>query len=391
MGQAKALNWTAIAALAAVAVASGSGAAWLYFSSLPQAPAQRADAPPAAGAAPAPTVPQPQAAAPARTAAAPAQPAQQHAATPQASAPAPSGPPRPRFDVVRVGLRGTAVVAGRAAPGAEVILYSDGQQELGRSRADARGEWVILPAEALPAGSRELSLRARLNGEELEGADTVVILVPEAPAGPAIASAPGVPPRPTAPQPAGSGTLAVLMPTPGSGAAPRVLQAPAEASLPRPGQPARLALSTVDYGDTGDLRFAGTAPPNATVRVYLGDRHAGDATSDETGRWTLTPARPPAPGRMTLRVDQIATGGGVAARIEQPIENSPPAEGVPHDGRLVVQPGNNLWRIARQAYGQGTRYTVIFAANREQIRDPNRIYPGQVFALPDNAPPTRSN
>jgi len=136
------------------------------------------------------------------------------------------------------------------------------------------------------------------------------------------------------------------------------------------------------------MRFAGTAPPNTTVRVYLGERHAGDATSDESGRWTLTPSRTPPLGRMTLRVDQIAAGGGVAARIEQPVENAPPAADAPHDGRLVVQPGQNLWRIARQTYGQGTRFTVIYAANREQIRDPHRIYPGQVFQLPD--PPASS-
>ena len=82
-------------------------------------------------------------------------------------------------------------------------------------------------------------------------------------------------------------------------------------------------------------------------------------------------------------MDQLAAGGVVAARIEQPIENAPPPEGMPRDGRVVVQPGTNLWRIARQSYGQGTRFTVIYAANREQIRDPNRIYPGQVFALPE--------
>jgi nucleoid-associated protein YgaU len=52
---------------------------------------------------------------------------------------------------------------------------------------------------------------------------------------------------------------------------------------------------------------------------------------------------------------------------------------------VVVQPGESLWRIARHAYGQGIRYTVIFAANHDQIRDPDLIYPGQAFAVPQNA------
>jgi nucleoid-associated protein YgaU len=43
--------------------------------------------------------------------------------------------------------------------------------------------------------------------------------------------------------------------------------------------------------------------------------------------------------------------------------------------------------MARRAYGSGIRYTVIYEANREQIRDPQRIFPGQVFAVPAVAEP----
>ena len=54
-------------------------------------------------------------------------------------------------------------------------------------------------------------------------------------------------------------------------------------------------------------------------------------------------------------------------------------------GSIVVQPGNNLWTIAEQRYGEGLRYTQIFRANSDQIRDPDLIYPGQVFTLPTAA------
>ena len=51
----------------------------------------------------------------------------------------------------------------------------------------------------------------------------------------------------------------------------------------------------------------------------------------------------------------------------------------------VVSRGDSLWRISRASYGTGRRYAVIFGANREQIRNPNRIYPGQIFVLPERA------
>jgi nucleoid-associated protein YgaU len=52
------------------------------------------------------------------------------------------------------------------------------------------------------------------------------------------------------------------------------------------------------------------------------------------------------------------------------------------EGRVVVQPGNNLWQISRGTYGRGAAYTVIYQANKGQIRDPDLIYPGQIFMLP---------
>ena len=51
----------------------------------------------------------------------------------------------------------------------------------------------------------------------------------------------------------------------------------------------------------------------------------------------------------------------------------------------VVTRGDSLWRISRLTYGVGTQYAVVYRANRDQIRDPNRIYPGQVFILPTKA------
>lgn len=51
-------------------------------------------------------------------------------------------------------------------------------------------------------------------------------------------------------------------------------------------------------------------------------------------------------------------------------------------GRAIIRRGDNLWTIARRVYGQGIKYTTIYEANTAQIRDPDWIYPGQVFDLP---------
>ncbi len=57
----------------------------------------------------------------------------------------------------------------------------------------------------------------------------------------------------------------------------------------------------------------------------------------------------------------------------------------PAPAQIIIQPGNNLWKLSRQIYGKGTMFTVIYEANKDQIRKPGLIYPGQVFMTP-NAP-----
>lgn len=361
----------------------------------------------------------------------PAAPAPPDLASPTAEAtrPDPSAPSTsammipPRFDVVRVGARGSAVVAGRAAPGAEVILLADNGRELGRARADRRGEFVILPAEALPPGAMELSLRARLGDQEMAGPDTVVLIVPDT--APQIAEAPRPAPttepsasaqaqaaeRPaqqaqTAPAPAErpaqqaqaapaapadrpaqaqapapTGPLAVLIPGRSEAAAPRLLQVPEPA--PPTGTAPRLGIDSVEYDQSGSMRFAGGATPGARLRLYVDDQHIGEAVADALGRWVFQPESQPSIGRHRLRVDQLSpTDGRVLARAEVPFQREElPAEAFAEQ-RIVVQPGNNLWRIARATYGRGIRFTVIYQANKEQIADPNKIYPGQVFTLP---------
>jgi nucleoid-associated protein YgaU len=343
--------------------------------------------------------------------------ARSEAAPAGASAAAQPAMEPPRFDVVRVGARGSAVIAGRAAPGAEVIVMADNGRELGRARADRRGEFVILPADPLPPGNMELSLVARLGDQEVRGPDTVVLVVPDTAAQMAEAgrasreaaqsqdqqvqspaertsreAAPSQDQQVQSPAPAQpTGPLAVLVPMRPEGTAPRVLQGGEAASPERAAS--RLSIDSVEYDQGGAMIFAGSAQPGAVLRLYINDLHAGDATADMMGRWSLMPETQPAVGRHRLRVDQISPAEGrVLARAEVPFQREELPSELLAQQRIVVQPGHNLWRIARATYGRGARYTVIYQANRDQIADPNRIFPGQVFALPAASPaPEASN
>ena len=333
------------------------------------------------------------------------------APAPTAAGPAPSqpgksvgerqgvkGPVAPSFDIVRVNPRGDTVIAGRAAAGAEVTILSN-DETIGKVTADKRGEWVLVPDKPLPPGSRRLGLSAKLPGKEPVLADTeVVMVVPEK--GKDIAGRPVT--EPSQPlvlmvprQGAAQGPSLVLQAPPSGGrpgtpsaGAPTIFQAPRLAVAPaegaRSGQGAdTLSIDVIDYDTEGRVIISGRARPGARLRIYLDNRPAGTAEADAKGRWRFTPKAPLAPGTYALRVDQVETGGKVIARVEIPFTRAAALASLPGESVIVVQPGNSLWRIARRSYGRGIQYTVIYQANRDQIRDPHLIYPGQVFAVPE--------
>lgn len=306
----------------------------------------------------------------------------------QPSAPAPS------FDVVRVDPQGALVIAGRAASGSEVTVTSNGQV-IGTGTADSNGEWVILPSEPIPSGNHELGLSAKLpDGQAVEADREVMLAVPETGKNVAGETTPTT-----------GGSLAVLVPKDNSGGAvvlqqpqgqqpqvqqPQAQQAPAQIAAAEAGPgiaSGALVLDTVDYDDKGQVIIGGRGTAGATVQVYLDNDLIGATVVDGAGRWRVTPDSSVAPRLHTLRVDQIGADGKVMARVESPFLRATLVE-LPADQAFIVQPGNSLWRIARRSYGAGLRYTVIYEANRTQIRDPDLIYPGQVFAIP---PQTQMN
>ena len=273
----------------------------------------------------------------------------------------------PTFDVVRVNAEGYAVMAGRAHPGSNVEII-DGENVFGSVKTDGRGEWVFVPEHKLEPGERRIGLRMLMQGRDPVLSDHVVILVvPEAGkdlAGRTIS---------------GSGALALKVRRDGAGAS-EVLQKPGET---KDIGDTTLAIDSVDYG-SGGLSISGRADPGSMVQLYIDNRFLGSSETDPTGRWSLTPNTEIAPGNYTLRADQVDHEGSVIARREIPFQRATDAEmrALVAGEFVVVQPGNSLWRLARRAYGDGVRFSTIYAANADQIADANLIFPGQVFRLP---------
>jgi nucleoid-associated protein YgaU len=298
----------------------------------------------------------------------------------------------PTFDVARIEPSGEAVIAGRAAPGATVELLRDGEVH-DRAVADASGQFVIVPPR-LPPGTYDLTLRAKqADGKQATSRQRVTAaLEAKSTDRPVVALI--TPDKPT-----------VVLSQP---AAPKAATG-------------AVVVETVEVERGGKFHVSGQANPGAALRLYLNDSFVTSVTAGADGRFAVTINEGVAPGNYRVRLDEASSSGAVRARAEVPFTapettaslsaqasaSQRPDAAAPQQPQLaaagatvlpdsgptstVVVPkittttvsrGDSLWRLSQQSYGAGTRYAVIYKANKAQIRNPNLIYPGQVFVLP---------
>jgi nucleoid-associated protein YgaU len=198
---------------------------------------------------------------------------------------------------------------------------------------------------------------------------------------------------------------------------------------PEPSGP-RFDVARVD--PDGVAVIAGVSKPGAKVELMRDGETLDSAVADQSGQFVMTPPKLPA-GQYELRLRARAPDGtvthsstgvavalndttppprlaaasknAIAAKPAEP-KAGPKAESKPDPKTLsanaattasstdstsaissaaisrMVARGDSLWAISRRIYGDGSRYDLIFHANRGKINNPDLIYPGQSFVLP---------
>ncbi|MFZ1725170.1 MAG: LysM peptidoglycan-binding domain-containing protein [Albidovulum sp.] len=100
-----------------------------------------------------------------------------------------------------------------------------------------------------------------------------------------------------------------------------------------------------------------------------------------TAKTTPDPAPVPELSAVAISENTPETTQGIALPAE-PSSVALPTQVVTRASIITVQPGFTLWGIASENYGNGFLYVKVYEANKEQIRDPDLIYPGQIFTVP---------
>src|SRR5262245_1730773 len=277
------------------------------------------------------------------------------------------GPKRPvSLDVVDYDDRGEIIFSGRGSPGATVRLYVD-NSPVGDAPVDGKGGWILSGRGRIAPGQHALRVDELGSGAKVQSR----VELPFVRAKPAEVAALDRDGKQTS-------------------ASPETTAEPAKptVSAPPAGQQTAAAPSAPESAPEATPKsdkLAGTGAPPA----------ANSAAEVAPPVTTLTEAPPAAAAPPAPE----AAAASPPASEQQPMGKGEAMAGLPEAtagsaeaprsrlGRVVIQPGNNLWNISRVIYGKGTRYTVIFQANKDLIRNPPLIYPGQIFATPGSVQP----
>ncbi len=309
----------------------------------------------------------------------------------------------PQLDVVRVDAGGMTVVAGKSEADSEVLFFVNGQ-ETAVTVTDLSGNFATVFQLEESIEPRILTLVARKDSRAVESPEEIIIApfsYPNAIDDDEFASEVA----PTATQitgPENDGSARddmavseeVLSNVPIlrlNSTGPELMSS----DVSDRESDVVLTLDTISYGDEGEVLLTGSALPHSTIILYVDEQVVRDFRVNADGRW-MTELVDLDPGDYTLRLDLLRDDGTVLKRIATRFTREPVtvlAQATSVDDRtttienriqdVTIKPGDTLWAISRKRYGQGILYVRVFDANRSLIRDPDLIYPGQVFVIPD--------
>lgn len=318
----------------------------------------------------------------------------------------------PVFDVLRLEGDGSLVVAGKAAPNSQVDVISK-TRILGSTKASENGDFAIVLDQALKSGDYQLVLRATaVDNSVATSQQTAILSVPSTPDGQVLAlvEEPGQASRmittPKAmPVTKQSEGIDVPITQHGNSASSSVLP-PESVQGGSAGKSVKsdikISVEAVEIEGTS-IFIAGHALGGQTVNVSANELLLGTAIITPEGRYLVQTQQPLAVGDYIIRADLMDKGGKILATARVPFrreageniaavapviaeqpdaqeEQAQPLEKA--EGSVIIRKGDNLWKISKRTYGSGMRYTTIYLANTDQIKNPDLIWPGQVFVMP---------
>ena len=257
------------------------------------------------------------------------------------------------FDLVRISKDGDLVMAGKSQPFQSIELL-DGQGVIAEIVSDANGEWVWFNDFPLESGIKRFKLQYKENLNNKGKSDQTIIVL--------IDNKYGSKPK-----------VAKLLNSDLENIDLLNLENISDG----------ITIDILSYSPSGHIIISGRTLPNNNLKFLKSAKVIGTTKSDENGIWKFT-LEGNNLSNEKISVTTNINGEEVIlsysqSELKERFENK---KFKFVDKKIIVQQGNSLWRIARKALGGGIFYTEIYENNSKKIKNPDLIFPGQVFNIP---------
>ena len=254
-----------------------------------------------------------------------------------------------KFDLVRLDPSGDVIIAGKTEPEIKIDIF-DGNEKLSSVISDSHGDWVWISEKKIEKGIKRFYLQHEdSNGKIINSEENIIIFFEKDM----------------------TENQKVVKITNGQNVGIEILNNK---------QIDGVALDSVEHFENNKLRIKGRSYPNSKVKLFLSGKLFGKVNSEDDGSWEFFISDIEF-NSYDLKVESFFQNNIVSLKTK--ILNGNINEKLFLEKKFLVEDGNSLWRIARRTLGGGILYAEIYKNNKKIINDPDLIFPGQVFKIPN--------
>ena len=253
-----------------------------------------------------------------------------------------------KFDIVRLDPSGDLIIAGKTEPNIVVDIY-DGNQKLTSVLSDTHGDWVWVSEKKIDNGLKRFNLKHSDSEGKIINSDENIIIFFEKTEKQKVVKI----------RDKGEVGIEILNNNQGVRG---------------------LALDSSEHFDNEKLRLKGRSIPNAEIQIFISKKLIGKSIADAQGNWEFS-INEIVFENYDLEIKSTFENNILSLKTE--ILNGKIDSKIFFEKEIIVENGNSLWRIARKTLGGGILYAEIYKNNKKIINDPDLIFPGQVFKIPN--------
>ena len=286
----------------------------------------------------------------------------------------------PKVNMIRVEPSGNFVIAGTANPNSYIIVLNK-NREIYKGKVDQYGDWAFVSEKPLKVGNNLLKIEQKNNNgtfvlskevfvtsinKDLKTKPLVIVLPSED------GGKLGIIQKPQINNESNSINVSNKLSN-------EFINKKIEIN-----NNSKLIISGIYFDEYGYVTINGSALSGNNIKIKVDQISTMDVLIDINNIWTYTSKNILSFGQHMLNVKLVNKNGKIIDEQYLPFLRVKIPEGLLPDDYVIIKPGDMLWTISYRIYGNPWKYVEIYDENKDQITNPDLIFPGQIFTLPQD-------